>query len=234
MAKSDASASRSPVAGYFVGVGFLILASVFLLGKSSVEIPLTEQPPVRAEQIMPGAFRVALADPPMVNIGTYDQRCNDCHGLFENTRPEYRELTQHTNIILDHGINDGCLNCHDKGDREKLTLRGGGTVGFDQVAQLCAQCHGPIYRDWQKGSHGKTIGYWDTDLGEATKLTCSQCHDPHSPSFKPMPPLPGPHTLRMGKHYADHGDLVDDKNPLQRWRLDEHAESGSAEQGGDH
>jgi len=232
MTQASEKSKKAPFAGYLVGVGFLITAGAIVSTGPSIDIPLSDLPQVREEQIIPGAWRVALSDPPMINIGTLNQRCSDCHTLFENKRDQNRPLTQHTHVHLNHGNNDACLNCHDNDNREKLTLRGGGTVGFDQAEQLCAQCHGPIYRDWQKGAHGKTIGYWNTDLGEQIKLKCSECHDPHSPAYEPMPPLPGPHTLRMGKQ---HGalDVIDERNPLQSWRIKEGEDHGSGH-GGDH
>lgn len=58
------------------------------------------------------------------------------------------------------------------------------------VVQLCAKCHGTIYRDWEAGVHGRQNGYWDAAKGEKTRLRCIQCHDPHSPQFKDMKPLP--------------------------------------------
>lgn len=234
MNTSQPPTRKPPVAGFFVGIGFLIVAVLMAMMPSNVDIPIVDQPIIPVEQIVPGAFRVALADPPMVNLGTYDQRCNDCHGLFENARAPDRELTQHTNIVLEHGINDSCLNCHDQDNREKLVLRNGETIGFDRVELLCSQCHGPIYNDWKLGSHGKTIGYWNTDLGEAIKLTCSQCHEPHSPAYEPMVPLRGPNTLRMGDQSGEH-ETIDERNPLQRWRLiDNDAHKSSQEHGGDH
>ncbi|MGV6814628.1 MAG: hypothetical protein ACWA5W_06405 [Phycisphaerales bacterium] len=234
MTQRSSQSRQSSLSAYFVGIGFLIVAGVLIGMNPRADVPLVEQPAVRPEQIKPGAFRVALTDPPMVNLGTYDQRCNDCHSLFENDRDSDRALTQHTNIVLEHGNNDACLNCHDKADREKLTLRGGGTVGYDHVEQLCAQCHGPIYRDWQNGTHGKIIGYWNTDLGPATKLKCTQCHDPHHPAYRPMAPLPGPNTLRMGDQHNGHGEAFDERNPLQRWRLLDGTESHNSGHGGDH
>lgn len=213
------SLNRKPhLAGYLVGFGFLLVAGAMAMMSPSADIPIEDQPLIEISQITPGVFRVALNDPPMINIGTLNQRCNDCHSLFTNTRESDRALTQHTHVQLGHGLNDSCLNCHDKDNREQLTLHGGEVVGFDHVEQLCAQCHGPVFRDWEKGTHGKIIGYWDTDLGEAIKLTCSQCHDPHSPAYDPMEPLRGPNTLRMGDQHVEH-EIIDERNPLQRWRL---------------
>ena len=204
--------------GYFIGFGFLLTAVLFVFTSPTVAIPKTDSVIIGPEQILPGARRVALADPPMIHTGSMSQRCSDCHDLFKNDRAPDRALTQHTQIVLNHGTNDACLNCHAKDDREKLAIRSGEHVGFDQVKQLCAQCHGPIANDWERGTHGKTIGYWDSTKGESVKLSCTQCHDPHSPAYKGMAPLPGPNTLRMGDRHGGH-DLIDEKNPLQRWRL---------------
>jgi len=220
--KQDSTTSpHIHLAGYLVGFGFLALAVAMLALSPMVKVPI--EPPVRVlrTQIVPGAWRENLTDPPTIKIGTLVQRCNDCHALFKNIREEDRQLTQHTHIELRHGTNDACLNCHDHRDRERLTLRGGDTVGYGSVEQLCAQCHGPIYRDWQSGAHGKTVGFWDRDQGDPIKLTCSQCHDPHSPAFAPIEPLPGPRTLRMGDQSSSHAaGAVDPENPLQMWHLE--------------
>lgn len=225
--------NHTPIAGYFVGVGFLITAVALAVQSPTADIPIIEKPEVRAEQIMPGQRRVALNDPPVINTGQFDQRCNDCHTLFKTNRDPESELRQHTHVKLSHGNNDACLNCHDNDNRERLTLRGGKTVGYDQVEQLCAQCHGPVYRDWQLGTHGKTVGYWDTNLGESIKLKCSQCHDPHRPAYDPITPLPGPNTFRMGDQHTEH-EMINERNPLTRWRLLDHANSHDSDHGGDH
>jgi hypothetical protein len=231
MSHPSKNEGKPAVAGFFVGIGFLICAGMFMLGDTTVDIPLHKQSAVDASQIVPGIHRAALSEPPMINIGTLNQRCNDCHSLFENTRDDGRALTQHTDIRLEHGLNDGCLNCHDKDNRERLALMGGKSVGFGHVEQLCSQCHGPIFRDWQNRTHGKTIGYWDSNLGESKKLVCTECHDPHHPAYQPMEPLPGPNTLRMGDQHQEH-EMIDSRNPLQRWRLNEHSDSSENEHGG--
>ncbi len=225
--------SRKPrLAGYVVGFGFLLTAGVFATMKPTADIPLEPQPQVRPEQIKPGPWRVAMTDPPMLIKGTIRQRCSDCHALFDNTRDENRKLVQHTDIVLEHGANDACLNCHDKENRDLLALRNGKTTTYDHVEKLCGKCHGPIYRDWVRGSHGKTIGYWDTSRGKATKLVCTQCHEPHHPAYRPIPPLPGPHTLRMGEQHDE--DHINANNPLERWRLiDENGNSSTANRGHD-
>lgn len=234
MELGEKSIERPPNTGFFVGIGFLVVAVILFSLSPSVDIPTSQTPDFDKLQIVPGSRRVALSDPPTINSGTFVQRCSDCHSLFENTRDPSRSLTQHTGIQLDHGANNLCLSCHDKDDRERLSIRGGSSIGFDQAEQLCAQCHGPIYNDWIRGTHGKTIGYWNTELGPATKLKCSECHDPHSPAYEPIVPLPGPHTLRMGIPHSNL-DAINEKNPLQRWRTPQDANSThNTEHEGDH
>jgi len=218
--RSESKSKIAESAGFFIGIGFLITAACIWGLGPSLNIPLIKEPPVSANQIVPGAWRVALRDPPMINIGTLNQRCSDCHLLFQSTRDPSRPLVQHTDIVLEHGINDQCLNCHDKADREKLAIGDEKVTGFDHVELLCAKCHGPIYRDWINGTHGKTVGYWNADWGQPVKLVCTQCHDPHHPAYRPIKPLPGPNTLRMGDQSEDHnGKEINKRNPLQRWRL---------------
>ena len=43
-------------------------------------------------------------------------------------------------------------------------------------------------------------GFWIAVLGGKTRLRCIQCHDPHSPKFKPMTPLPPPAYPPRGAH----------------------------------
>lgn len=176
MDENRGAKTTDSMSGYFVCIGFVILAMLFLMLRSDPNLPTVQSVHFDVEEIAPGAWRQAMQDPPMINIGTLNQRCSDCHALFSNDRADDRDLTQHTHIQLKHGNNDNCLNCHAKDDREKLALRNGGLVGFNQVAQMCAQCHGPIYNDWERGTHGKTIGYWDSTLSESIKLSCTQCH----------------------------------------------------------
>jgi len=211
----------------------MVVAAILLLVNPQVGIPLVPSvEPVSADQISPGARRIALGDPPITRLGAITQRCSDCHVLFETEREPGRDLVQHTEIQLRHGSNDTCLNCHDRGDRERLAIRNAEPVGFADVAQLCSQCHGPVYRDWAKGAHGKTIGAWDLTSSDAVRLSCTQCHDPHSPAYEAMAPLPGPNTLRMGDPHANHNAAhPDQRNPLRRWRTSEGADEHGKDPG---
>ena len=82
----------------------------------------------------------------------------------------------------------------------QLLLSDGTTISFDQVAELCQDCHGVIYQDWLTGAHGRTNGYWNDQQGDAYRLACTQCHDPHVPRLPVMDKvrtLPGPTALRQ-------------------------------------
>jgi hypothetical protein len=176
------------------------------------EVPENVPNPVPSELLTPGPRRHAKADPPTYMNGGFEHRCNSCHRLFRS-RPEIAAtLVQHKEVVLNHGLNNRCYNCHDRKDREKLVLMRGVLGGYTDATLLCAKCHGPAYRDWQKGTHGKTLGTWqDTDARR--RLNCTECHDPHSPAYPKITPLPSPHTLRMGEQASEPEE--DDQSPLR-------------------
>ena len=114
---------------------------------------------------------------------------------------------------MKHGLNTWCLSCHHSENRDAFVDDRGEEIPWDQPQLLCAKCHGPVFRDWQHGAHGRTNGYWDKSQGEQTRRKCIECHDPHQPPFPPMRPAPGPNTLRMGPQ----GDEIhtEVRNPLK-------------------
>lgn len=208
------------LAGNLLGAAFLALAGAFLLMGSRPELPSAPTPPFDHDAIRPVPTRTTLGDPPVVRIGGYDQRCNDCHSLFSvnPNRASSRPRTQHAQITLEHGINDRCANCHDYENLERLRLRNADSVIFPEVALLCAQCHGPVYRDWNRGVHGKTVGAWNPEMGVQVRYTCTNCHNPHAPAYPALKPLPPPNTLRMGSSQESaHEEISHERNVLLRW-----------------
>lgn len=150
---------------------------------------------------------------PKLSTGVYTYKCSECHKILPSPPETQRTLTQHTDIRLQHGINTRCFNCHHPDNRDAFIDDMGGEIAWDQPQLLCAKCHGPVYRDWQHGSHGRSNGYWDVSQGDQTRRKCIECHDPHHPPFQVMSLAPGPKTLRMGEQNLvsqDHGH-----NPLQ-------------------
>jgi len=116
--------------------------------------------------------------------------CSDCHADME-PNPERRELVDmHEDIVLDHAEGQRwCLDCHNFNDRDTLRLVSGEVIPFTESYRLCGQCHGDKFRDWKVGIHGKRTGDWN---GEKQYLLCAHCHNPHSPRFKSLQPMPPP------------------------------------------
>ncbi len=203
-----------------IGPVLLVLAVWLVVTRDWTGIPHTEPVHINREDITTNPVRQPLADPPRIVVGSYAMHCMECHRHFESRPDTPRRLMQHRHIVLDHGLNDRCLNCHDREDRNKLVLDGDRLIPYAEADMLCAQCHGTAWRDWQRGTHGRTNDYWDISRGPMRRLVCIECHDPHAPAFAPMRPLPGPNTLRMGTpRTAEHATDASRRNPLLQWSV---------------
>lgn len=185
------------IAACFVGLALCLRADPL-----PFENPLSDVSVTPKWSIDPSAVQHPKLKP-VIEIAGFTYNCSDCHKLFSSPAVTDRKLTQHQNIELRHGINTRCFNCHNIANRDTFVDDLGGEIPYDQPQLVCAKCHGPVYRDWQHGSHGRSNGYWDQSKGERARLKCVQCHDPHHPPFPPMVPAPGPHTLRMGSPMTD-------------------------------
>ena len=194
---------------------FFALSAWFLLGAGAASPPVPPAVEVDPADLSTEPRREILSDPPEILIGGYEQRCEACHMLFESRPLAKDTLQQHTHIRLDHGLNSRCYNCHSIEDRNKLELHDGTLIPYARTVELCAKCHGPTFRDWERGTHGKTLGSWDVSSSEQRRLKCIECHDPHAPAFPPMEPLPGPNTLRMGERAPHAGAAAGERNPLR-------------------
>jgi hypothetical protein len=138
----------------------------------------------------PAASRPQLfqAEPPPFTPGIFP--CSQCH--TDPGDPTRRALGFHDDVQgrFDHDAEHRwCLDCHDRADRDVLHLSSGEKVPFTESYRLCGQCHGDKFRDWRAGVHGKRVGSWS---GAKTYFLCVNCHDPHSPRFKPLRPEPRP------------------------------------------
>lgn len=132
----------------------------------------------------------------------------DCYACHEKGKPpplrfdaEHNLIipAEHSNIVMGHGRhnrNNLCFNCHDEHNLELLQTRDGRELKLAESTPLCGSCHGPTYRDWEAGAHGRTGGHWSAGLGELHRQICVDCHNPHSPKIPPREPAPGPHPLR--------------------------------------
>ncbi len=233
---SSASARTGPGPSYLFLPVFLILAAYFIWSPHELDVSITHAVGFDASALSEQPRRTILTDPPKIQMGSFTRTCMSCHRMFPPRADTPKRFLQHSHVTLNHGINDRCRNCHWETDRNRLVLRGGEVIGYNDVVQLCAKCHGLIFRDWQRGAHGRTNGYWDSQRGEVRRLACTHCHDPHNPrvpAMDPLKPLPGPHTLRMPEVAADgHGSHVESRDPLRKYKK-QHRDSLEAEHSDD-
>lgn len=160
-----------------------------------VSLPIVSRVP--AEQPPIGLASDTHLDkaPPRKTVGLdlvrngWSYNCMECHKLLQARWHYDRPVNEHQDIKLQHGENRFCLNCHHPTNRNAFVDYDGAEISQADVVQLCAKCHGTIYRDWKAGVHGRQNGFWNASMGPRTKLRCIQCHDPHSPKFQPMKPL---------------------------------------------
>lgn len=143
--------------------------------------------------------------------------CSSCHD--EKKKPvtvhfkkdgSIRLPEEHNDLVMNHGRNNHCFNCHNQANLETLKTKDGTILKIDESTELCGSCHGPTLRDWNVGIHGRTTGFWDPRAGKGVKADCTSCHDAHAPAFPVIPAAPGPilfrasqvgkqaHTLAMG------------------------------------
>jgi hypothetical protein len=200
---SPSDQASSAWIAWVVGGTFTFLAAWFIVSGTRADVPLAPAVRVAHDRVAPGPRREPMGEPALVMSGGFSHRCMDCHRIFESPAVQREKRVQHTHIRLLHGMNDNCFNCHSRTDRNSLALTSGQLITFDEVPRQCAQCHGTVFRDWQRGTHGKTLGSWDASSGNQTRLTCNQCHDPHAPAYPGIEPLPAPVTLRMGDQPAE-------------------------------
>lgn len=154
--------------------------------------------------------------PPTLNTGEVDAHgqpitvaCTVCHTTkepnFDLASSEDLEIF-HQGMTFHHGEMT-CLTCHNPDDYNTLRLADGRPLAYPEVMQLCAQCHGQEYRDYERGAHGGMTGYWDRSRGPQYRNNCIDCHDPHYPAFQGMIPAPGPRDRFLSQaHHAIHGE----------------------------
>jgi len=117
--------------------------------------------------------------------------CSTCHATKQPdvTTALTSDLDQfHQGLTMNHG-GLTCVSCHNPRDYDTLRRADGRSVSYPDVMQLCAQCHGPQYRDYQRGSHGGMRGYWDRTRGPRYRNNCVDCHNAHAPQYQKVLPV---------------------------------------------
>lgn len=185
----------------WLAVGFCALAGAFWLNLWGKPAGRTMIPPTPPEFTNTATVRLSASDLIRTDGDTSGFSCYACHDakkevvlhLDANGVAVLPEA--HKDIVMRHGSkdrNDHCFICHNPKNLEQLRVREGQSFKIAEGNRLCGSCHGPTYRDWEAGVHGRTVGFWSAKLGATLRSDCTSCHDPHSPAFPPLKPGPAP------------------------------------------
>jgi hypothetical protein len=178
-------------------------------------VALPEIPLVDPSLIAPTTFRTSYLQLIRMKADLSDFDCYGCHEkgkpptLRFDTNHNIIVPKEHSDVVMGHGQhnrNNNCFNCHDEQNLLALQTRDGRELKLEESPPLCGSCHGPTYRDWEAGAHGRTGGYWKSDMGELRRQICVDCHNPHSPKIPSRKPLPPPHPLRPSRQVVASGE----------------------------
>jgi len=187
-----------------VGVVFVALAGLFVADLWG-RVPVPPKIPMVDKKFLEDTpWRRSYQDLVAAKEDLSDFDCFACHE--KNKPPPIRYDAnhkiiipkEHANIQMGHGSHDRnnlCYNCHNEANLLTLQVRDGRELKFDDSTPLCGSCHGPTFRDWEAGAHGRISGHWNAKNGPAKRLACVNCHDPHAPSIPKREAAPGPHSL---------------------------------------
>ena len=186
-------------------VAFAFLTAAFSWDWWSQPVKVRSLPLVDRDFLKTETWRRSYADMVKAKAPLDDFECYTCHEEGKKQELKFNDKQQlvvpdeHSDIVMGHGThgrNNNCFNCHNEQDLTQLQTRDGEPIKFEDSPRLCGSCHGPTYRDWELGIHGRTSGYWDRAKGPIDRKQCVNCHDPHSPKFPGRKPAPPPNHLR--------------------------------------
>jgi len=204
-----------------LAMAFVLLSVAFSLELWCKPPPVRQVPSVDPEFLKTETWRRSYADllklspeeltKQKLDIDVFD--CYTCHEEGKKLELKYDKNKQlvipeeHEDIKMGHGThgrNNNCFNCHNDENLRQLQARDGRELKLEESTPLCGSCHGPTYRDWEAGSHGRTSGFWNRTKegkdrgpsdGPYVKQNCVNCHNPHSPKFPGRKPAPSPNYL---------------------------------------
>jgi hypothetical protein len=198
------SAGRTGVVLLVLATAFFALALKFATRVGAGSSMPARIPLVDTQFLDTATIRKSYAELIRTKADLSDFDCYTCH---EKGKPPVLRFDaqhnivvpkEHEDVVMGHGShnrNNNCFNCHDEQNLELLQTRDGRQVKLAESPTLCGSCHGPTYRDWEAGAHGRTGGYWDRAAGPIKRQICVDCHNPHRPKIPPRKPAPGPHLL---------------------------------------
>lgn len=145
--------------------------------------------PASSEPLIEGLARVKVEGHPEVAPFEAAARiprltkmpCTRCHSVpLERMKPV--KPAAHWEVVLKHAKPEtmNCQTCHAEPAQGELRMMQGAAVSFDHVYKLCGQCHAAQERDWAGGAHGKRAAGW---APPRVSLSCTGCHNPHTPAF---------------------------------------------------
>lgn len=190
-------------AGMVFGVAFGVGRSI---SNSQRSFTVAEPATTEAHSISTNRLHPVLVNrpdgPPRIDTGMLDGlgravsvSCASCHANMEpdfSTRSSEQLQEFHQGLHFDHG-GMTCLTCHNANNSNALRMADGRELPYQNVQDMCAQCHAPQARDFERGAHGGMTGYWDRTRGPQIRKNCIDCHDPHAPAFPHMVPTFKPH-----------------------------------------
>jgi hypothetical protein len=130
----------------------------------------------------------------IASISSYP--CSRCHNDFSEKKVieiKLPMLREHKDLVYKH-LKDkkSCLLCHSQKNTDQLVMLDGRQISMGNPSELCGQCHGPIYSEWQQGIHGKLFAKNLKSSDGGLKVNCTTCHNAHDPKFKKYIADPAP------------------------------------------
>lgn len=177
--------------GWWISGVLVLMTLSFVFDIWGDKRTVREQPLVEKVFYSVDPVRTPFAKAEMTQAG-FKFNCNECHQNMEPPLTMRKLIAEHQDIVLQHEEAMTCYTCHSRKSREDLIDIYGTKVPFEESHNICRRCHGPRFRDWKRGIHGRPLGYWDKIKGESTNITCVYCHNPHAPQFQLMKPSPPP------------------------------------------